>query len=126
MQILCKSSDVIITGNAHLDKLEGGVLYLLVRVIQMEVEEVKDLRLVHLSTPADLVVLQLVSVKKDSTELYRTDGGRFESLFKTWLFNCFKIIGNLNSLVLLVRTLGMRYYCLYAGPGLPWPDIPPM
>ena len=61
---LCKlaSSDVIITGTAHLDKLEGGVLYLLVRVIQMEVEEVKDLRLVHL-TPADLVVLQLVSVK---------------------------------------------------------------
>ena len=47
---------------AHLDKLEGGVLYLLVRVIKMEIEEVKDLRLVHL-TPADLVVLKLVSVK---------------------------------------------------------------
>ena len=46
----------------HLDKLEGSVLYLLVRVIKMEIEEVKDLRLVHL-TPADLVVLQLVSVK---------------------------------------------------------------
>ena len=47
---------------AHLDKLEGGVLYLLVRVIKMEIEEVKDLRLVHL-TPADLIMLQLVSVK---------------------------------------------------------------
>ena len=77
MQILCKlkSSDVIITGTAHLDKLEGGVLYLLVRVIQMEVEEVKDLRLVHLSTPADLVVLQLVSVKTqlNYTELMAAD-----------------------------------------------------
>ena len=38
------------------------MLYLRVRVIEMEVEEVKDLSLVHL-TPADLVVLKLVSVK---------------------------------------------------------------
>ena len=38
------------------------MLDLLVRVIEMEVEEVKDLGLVHL-TPADLVVLQLVSEK---------------------------------------------------------------
>ena len=65
---LCKlvmddSPDVIITITlSHLDKLEGSVLYLRVRVIKMEVEEVKDLSLVHL-TPADLVVLKLVSVK---------------------------------------------------------------
>ena len=52
-------SEVII---ADLDKLEGGVLYLLVRVIEMEVEQIKDLCLVHLA-PADLVVLQLVSAK---------------------------------------------------------------
>lgn len=60
-----ESSEVIIiiitvTAATHLDKLEGSVLDLLVRVIEMEVEEVKDLSLVHL-TPADLVVLQLVS-----------------------------------------------------------------
>ena len=66
---LCKlvinvSSEVIIITItfSHLDKLEGSVLYLRVRVIEMEVEEVKDLSLVHL-TPADLVVLKLVSVK---------------------------------------------------------------
>ena len=51
---------ITITEATHLDKLEGSVLDLLVRVIEMEVEEVKDLSLVHL-TPADLVVLQLVS-----------------------------------------------------------------
>ena len=52
-----ESSEVIIVTEAtHLDKLEGSVLDLLVRVIEMEVEEVKDLSLVHL-TPADLVVL---------------------------------------------------------------------
>ena len=80
MQILCKSSDVIITGTAHLDKLEGGVLYLLVRVIQMEVEEVKDLRLVHLSTPADLVVLKLVSVK---SRLNKKLSLQFSNFFRT-------------------------------------------
>ena len=53
---------IIIITFSHLNKLEGGVLYLRVRVIEMEVEEVKDLSLVHL-TPADLVVLKLVSVK---------------------------------------------------------------
>ena len=60
-----ESSEVIIilTAATHLDKLEGSVLDLLVRVIEMEVKEVKDLSLVHL-TPANLVVLQLVSAKK--------------------------------------------------------------
>lgn len=62
--VMDESSEVIIiitiTAATHLDKLEGSVLDLLVRVIEMEVEEVKDLSLVHL-TPADLVVLQLVS-----------------------------------------------------------------
>ena len=86
MQILCKSSDVIITGTAHLDKLEGGVLYLLVRVIQMEVEEVKDLRLVHLSTPADLVVLQLVSVK---TQLIYTELAADLKTFYTFFKDCY-------------------------------------
>ena len=59
--VMDESSEVIITFS-HLDKLEGSVLYLRIRVIEMEVEEVKDLSLVHL-TPADLVVLKLVSVK---------------------------------------------------------------
>ena len=54
--------DLVIRGQRHLDQLQSSVLYFLVRVIQMEVEEVKDLSLVHLA-PADLVVLQLVSVK---------------------------------------------------------------
>ena len=63
--VMDESSEVIIilTAATHLDKLEGSVLDLLVRVIEMEVKEVKDLSLVHL-TPANLVVLQLVSVKK--------------------------------------------------------------
>ena len=59
---LCKYvMDLVIRGQCHLDQLQSSVLYFLVRVIQMEVEEVKDLSLVHLA-PADLVVLQLVSV----------------------------------------------------------------
>ena len=59
---LCKYViDLVIRGQCHLDQLQSSVLYFLVRVIQMEVEEVKDLSLVHLA-PADLVVLQLVSV----------------------------------------------------------------
>ena len=59
--VMDESSEVIIIITAtHLDKLEGSVLDLLVRVIEMDIEEVKDLCLVHL-TPADLVVLQLVS-----------------------------------------------------------------
>ena len=45
------------------------MLYFLVRVIQMEVEEVKDLSLVHLA-PADLVVLQLVPVTSRYTIVY--------------------------------------------------------
>ena len=63
--VMHESSEVIIiiTAATHLDKLEGSVLDLLVRVIEMEVKEVKDLSLVHL-TPANLVVFQLVSVKK--------------------------------------------------------------
>ena len=59
---LCKYvMDLVIRGQCHLDQLQSSVLYFLVWVIEMEVEEVKDLSLVHLA-PADLVVLQLVSV----------------------------------------------------------------
>ena len=86
------SSSLVTT---HLDELEGGVLYLLVRVIKMEIEEVKDLRLVHL-TPADLVVLQLVSVKTQLNKLNYTKNK--ENLFEIWPFNCFlRLLGSQTS-----------------------------
>ena len=43
----------------NLYELQRGVLYLLVRVLQVQVQEVEDLALVHLAS-ADLIVLQLV------------------------------------------------------------------
>ena len=68
--VMDKFSDVIIIITlSHLDKLEGSVLYLRIWVIKMEVEEIKDLSLVHL-TPADLVVLKLVSVKSNQNNFF--------------------------------------------------------
>ena len=49
----------ILRGAADLYELQRGVLYLLVRVLQVQVQEVEDLALVHLAS-ADLIVLQLV------------------------------------------------------------------